>query len=74
MPESKHQRLVTLDFGFGDVVYLRVRRDKVPGMIVSIELRPCGMSYCVTWGNEGHALSHYAFELTAEYLPDYDTT
>jgi hypothetical protein len=61
-------------YGLSDVVYLRCRPDKIAGMITAIHVMP-GMvvSYGVTWGNDAHETTHYAFELTAEYLPDFTT-
>jgi hypothetical protein len=63
----------TSAFDFGDIVYLRVRGEKIAGMITVIHAMPSVISYGVTWGNDGHETTHYAFELTAEYLPDFST-
>jgi hypothetical protein len=60
-------------YGFGDVVFLRCRPDKIAGMITAIHAMPGAMSFGVTWGDEGRETTHYAFELTIEYLPDYTT-
>jgi hypothetical protein len=62
-------------FTFGDIVYLRCRKEHVPGMVTQICLYPRNCAtYIVTWGNDGHSLSYYDFELTTEFVPDFSTS
>lgn len=57
-------------YTFGSEVFLKVRDERVLGMVTGITLRPTGTSYGVTWGN-GSESWHYEFELTKEYAPSY---
>jgi hypothetical protein len=66
-------KFATSPYDFGDIVYLRCRPDKLPGMVTAIHLMPGATSFGVTWGDEGRETTHYAFELTGEYLPDFST-
>jgi hypothetical protein len=63
--------LVRAAYTFGTVVYLRVREKPVPGMVTAIVLRPGSVSYVVTWGDSGDDATHYDFELSTEFIPDY---
>lgn len=55
----------------GDVVYLRVNGECVPGMITRLAIVPNGAhSYAVTWRGANETW-HYECELTSEYVPDY---
>lgn len=57
-------------YWFFDIVYLRVRSEKLTGMITGIALKPTGLTYAVTWGT-GTETWHYEMELTSEYVPDF---
>lgn len=59
---------------FGDVVYLKIRLERLAGMVTGIDAKPGVVSYVITWANDGHESNHYAFELITEFLPDYNTT
>lgn len=56
---------------FGDVVYLKIRAEKVAGMITGMFLRPNGSGYYVSWANTGQEGSHYEFELVDEFEPTF---
>ena len=62
--------MVKVAYDFGDLVYLKVREERFAGMVTGIMLRPGSVAYCVTWAN-GSETFHFAFELTAEYEPDF---
>jgi hypothetical protein len=62
---------ISLDYAFGDVVYLRLRLEKIPGMVTGMYLRPTGNSFIICWGKDANETTHYAFELTREFVPDY---
>ena len=59
-----------LDHAFGETVFLKVREERVAGLITGYILRPGSTVYCVTWGN-GQETNHFGFELAAEYEPDF---
>lgn len=57
-------------FRLGDVVYMRIAKQKYAGMVTGYHVRPTGTLYAVTW--EGcEESSHYDIELTAEFIPDF---
>jgi hypothetical protein len=64
---------LTCAHDFGDVVFLRIRHERMPGMITGIYAKPGSVSYGVTWANTGAETTHYTFELAAEFIPDYST-
>jgi hypothetical protein len=64
-------RMIRTAYWLGDVVYLRVRTDRIPGLIAGIVIRPGTLIYIVCWGNSGAETWHYEIELTAEYVPDF---
>lgn len=63
--------IIRVRYVFGDVVYLKVRTEKQPGMVTGIIVRPGGTTYGVTW-NTGLETNHYDFELSEVYEPSYD--
>lgn len=63
-----HQR--QFNYWIGDVVFMRVREDRIAGMVTGIFIRPTSECYEVTWSN-GSAATYYSCELTREYVPDY---
>ncbi len=67
--EDSSRRTVRLPFAFGDVVYHRVREDKVAGIITGFHIRPTSIVIAVTWGDNLAETMHYFHELTTEYEP-----
>jgi hypothetical protein len=60
-------------FAIGDIVYLRVRRERFAGMIVAIMIREDSSPiYYVTWENCDER-SHFACELTREFVPNFES-
>lgn len=65
---------ISTKFEFGDIVFLRVRVERFPGMITGIIVRPVGgFLYQVAWGDKTET-NHFEVELTREFVPDYGTT
>lgn len=58
-------------YGFGDIVYLRVRQDKNCGMVTGLHVRQTGVSYSVTW-EDGVERGHFECELSSEFTPRFD--
>jgi hypothetical protein len=73
MPPVPNRYSFRSSLTFGDVVYLKCRAERVGGMVTFIHARPTGLVYGITWGNTGYESSHYDFELSTEYEPDYCT-
>lgn len=60
---------------FGDVVYfkiLKLRTEKVAGMVTGMFVRPAGNGYYVLWANTGQESGHYEFELTDEFEASFE--
>lgn len=57
-------------YALGDIVYLKVRSDKIRGMVTGIKFYPGGCFYSITWGN-GNDSAHYGLELSTEYVAEY---
>lgn len=54
----------------GDIVYLKVRPDQMPGMVTVVHIPPAGITYNVSWA-DGAETTHYEMELTREFTPDF---
>ena len=62
------------EFELGDIVFLRVKEDRVAGMVTVVSVRPGHVLYGVSWASSpGSESFHYAMELTSEFVPQYDT-
>jgi hypothetical protein len=59
----------TVGYRFGDIVYLRIREERVAGMVTAIHLYPTGKTYGVSWADDGQESVHYALELDTEFAP-----
>jgi hypothetical protein len=57
-------------FDFGQTVYLACRDERMPGKVTGYFVRPGTVAYAVTWGS-GAESTHYDFELSREFVPDY---
>lgn len=71
MNEPSPFRKVRTAFWLGDTVYLRVRDERVRGMVTTVPLFSGGQSYDVTWGDTVSEVTHQEMELTAEFVPDF---
>ena len=63
---------VEVAFEIGDVVFLRMREERLGGLVTRFMVGRGGVTYAVTWGN-GSETWHYAFELSIEHIPDFVT-
>ena len=60
-------------YELSDIVYLRVRSEKVKGMVTGYTFRPGSSAvYHVTWAL-GEESAHYAVELSDTYINDFDS-
>lgn len=60
-------------FVLGDIVYLKIREEREPGMITGITVRPGTHIYHITW-EDGCEATHYEIELTDTYEPKFENT
>lgn len=63
---------IDVAYSFGDVVFLRLRSDRVSGMVTRLNVTNNGVTYGVTWGVDARESWHFDYELTGEYLPSYE--
>ncbi len=56
-------------FWIEDIVYLKVAREKSPGIITRVSITQAQIAYEVQW--DGCCTVHYDFELSTEFVPDY---
>lgn len=66
----ERSHLLNPRYPFGAVVYLKVRSEKVAGMVTGYFIRPQGWGYYVGWA-DGREGIHYEFELAGEYAPEW---
>lgn len=64
---------VKFPWPFGTILYLRVRTEKVKGMLTGYNLNENGFGCFVSWPDCSES-RHFISELTTEYLPDYETS
>lgn len=67
-------RIIPLRHDIGDIVYHRLAAERRRGMVTGITITPDEVTYWVTWPPEFHEKKHYEFELTSEYIPDYEVS
>lgn len=63
-----HEIRLSLPYGIGDIVFLRVNTQHWPGMVTALVLRPDGVMIQVTWAG-GDVSSHFEMELTDTFVP-----
>jgi len=73
MNNTKPQHTIITHYWLGDTVFHRLATECSKGMITGINLCPDGLYYWVTWSDR-HETKHYEFELTSEYVPDYESS
>lgn len=61
---------VTAEFGIGDVVYLKLARERLPGFVTAIQIDMAAVRYRASWGDYSDTW-HFGFELSRDYVPDY---
>lgn len=66
---TKKEITFKVDFELGDIVFLRTCSDRECGMVTVLQLTgDGGIIYGIAWGNDSYS-THYAMELSAEYVP-----
>jgi len=63
---------ITLPYDFGETVYLKIKPEKVKGLVTGYHICHNCIMVTVTWADTYQEMSHYIFELTKEYTLDYD--
>jgi hypothetical protein len=66
------KKTVRLPFEFGERVYHRLRGEDVPGMVTGFHIRVNNILIAVTWPDLQET-SHYFYELTTEFQPDFSS-
>ncbi len=64
--------IIRAPWDFGTIVFLRIRSEKIRGMVTGYTFDPRGMLTWVSWPDSSES-KHHLCELTTEYLPDYET-
>lgn len=73
MSDATTNRTIQTRYWLGDVVYLRVNGEQIPGMVTRLTMTVSGsVTYGVTWRG-GSETWHFDAELTTEYVPDFGT-
>lgn len=65
MPRYRHAV-----YWIGDIVYQRICEEPTKGIVTGVIVRVTGLVYLITWAS-GCESSHYDFELSTEFVPDY---
>jgi hypothetical protein len=63
-------RAVRLPYDFGDIVYHRTKKDKIPGMVIGFLIVPGVTKLLVRWGDDLCQVEHYFFEVSSEHEPE----
>jgi len=72
MTEPRCPRTVKLPFDFGDIVYHRAAREKLPGMVVGFVVTQLGVKILVRWGHDVSQDELNFFELSTEFAPSFE--
>ena len=64
---------ITLPYDYGEIVYLKIRPEKVKGMVTGYHLNYNAVMIAVTWADTCQEIRHYEFELSKEFIPDYES-
>jgi hypothetical protein len=68
------KKTVRLPFGFGEIVYMRSAKEKVPGLVTSFRIFDGLVMTCVSWTDTRIEQNHCFYELTTEYQPDFSSS
>jgi hypothetical protein len=61
------------EFDLGEIVHLKMARERRPGMVTQLHLDRSGLAYyVVSWGDATDS-RHYEMELAREYVPDFES-
>ena len=65
-------RIIPLAYDMGDIVYHRLSTERQRGMVTGISITANEARYWVTWPPEFVEKQHFEFELSSEFVPDYE--
>lgn len=71
MIPSTRTLTLPLAFAIGSTVYLRLRQERLPGMVAGLFVRPTGVAYMVSWGDATES-DHFDLELTDRFDPTFE--
>jgi hypothetical protein len=60
-----------LPYDYGQVVYHKLRAEKIAGYVTGYQAYQGGFLVCVTWEDSLTESPHYAYELSLEHIPDF---
>lgn len=63
---------IDLPYDFGEIVYLKIRSERVKGMVTGYYINHSTLMIAITWADTLHEIHHYPFELTKEFTLDYE--
>jgi hypothetical protein len=73
MIAAGHTVTLYVDHAYGATVHLKLRQERMPGMVTGFLVRSTGLVYLIAWG-DGSESSHFDVELTDSFTPDFETT
>ncbi len=59
-------------YPIGHTVYLKLRREEMPGMVTVVSFSETGPIYTVSWGDGSGESQHFSIELTDEFEPSFE--
>jgi len=73
MSDDRHPRSVKLPFDFGDVVYHRAHKERLPGVVFGFFIAPGTVRIHVRWGDNLESWGeHFFCELSTEFVPSFE--
>ena len=72
LPSTKRLTL-NLEFPMGSTVYLRLRQERMAGMVTGITVWPTGLVYRIAWGDSSET-THFEMELADAFEPNFEVT
>ncbi len=73
MNDLKKKLVLDVAYNLGDIVFLRTRDERSPGMVTRFSVTRNGVTYGICWGKTGTETWHFDYELTSEFLPSFET-
>jgi len=70
--DERNPRIVRLPYNYGDILYHRARRERIPGMVVGFVVVPAIVKILVRWSNDMSQDEINQFELTEEFTPSFE--
>jgi hypothetical protein len=72
MSDERYHRTVRLPFDFGQIVFHRIRAERVPGYVIGFIIVPGQTKILVRWGDNLDQDECFFGELTTEFMPSFD--